>query len=132
MQLCTICQKYIEPNRVSYRCGDMDTCSQECNVKRLECLYVIDPNLSSPVKWIVKSSVPGKTRSVPTNMHKMEKYRDKECCREEYRHEIYQRKHHATEKIKFRRHIPSSRYYALIAFVSISILLYNVLFLLII
>ena len=132
MQLCSICQKHIEPNRVSYRCGDMDTCSQECNVKRLECLYVIDPNLSSPVKWIVNSSIPGKTRSVPTNMNRLEKCGDKEFCPEKYQHEIYQEKHHASGKIKFRRRIPGSRYYTLIAFVSISIILYNVLFLLII
>jgi len=67
MHLCSICQKDIKPNKALYRCGDMDTCSPECNTKRLECIYIIDPNLSSPTRWITNRTFRYDSHCSPMN-----------------------------------------------------------------
>lgn len=122
MQICGICQKHIEQNRVTYRCGDMGTCSPECNVKRLEYLYIIDPNLSSPVKWEPNNTVPVWARQ------ESRACREEVCCPEIYRPATFHKEYFTEEKVKRRRDMPSIKYCTLITFVPISILLYNTLF----
>jgi hypothetical protein len=123
MQICGICQKHIEQNRVTYRCGDMGTCSPECNVRRLEYLYIIDPNLSSPVEWITSNTIPVRAR------------RESKVCREElcfpetyHPYGTFHKEHFTEEKVKPWRNTPSLKYCALITFVPISVLLYKTLF----
>jgi hypothetical protein len=123
MQICGICQKHIEQNRVTYICGDMETCSPECNVKRLEYIYIIDPNLSSPVEWKTKNTIPVRAR------------RESKACREEtcspemhHPYRTFYNGHFTEEKIKPWRYMPSLKYCTLATFVIMSVLLYKILF----
>jgi hypothetical protein len=122
-QTCGICQKHIEQNRVTYRCGDMETCSPECNVKRLEYIYIIDPSLSSPVKWKTNNTVLFRERWET-------KVSREEACSPEMHHPYgtIHSEHFNEEKVKPWRDIPSLKYCALAIFVPISVLLYKILF----
>jgi hypothetical protein len=132
IQLCSVCQRQIEPNRATYRCGDMETCSQECNAKRLEHIYIIDPNLSSPVKWITSHAIHERTRSETPNTKEHDACREEACYPETHRPGIFHTYHLSEEKEKPRRDIPSLKFCALATFVPISVILYKLLFSLVI
>ena len=138
MQLCSICQRYIEPYKATYRCGDMETCSQECNIKRLEYIYMIDPSLSFPVKWITNETTFKKTHIELTYTDEQiyrnepEILRNESCYPEIYHPEIRQNEFLRKEKIKFGRGTRSLKLCTIITFVPISVLLYKTLFSLII
>jgi hypothetical protein len=125
IQLCSVCQRRIEPYKATYRCGDMVTCSQECNAKRLEYIYIIDPNLSSPVKWITSHAIYERTHSETPSTKEYGACREEACYPETHRPGIF---HLSEEKEKPRRDIPSLKFCALATFVPISILLYKLLF----
>lgn len=125
IQSCSVCQKQIEPYKATYRCGDMVTCSQECNAKRLEHIYIIDPNLSSPVIWTTSWSIHDRTLSETSNTKGHGICREEACYPETHRPGIF---HLSEEKAKPRRDIPGLKFCALATFVPISVLLYKLLF----
>ena len=132
MQTCSICRRHIEPNRVTYRCGDVDTCSPECNVKRLEHLHIIDPTLSSPVKWITSHVSPTGARGEVPNTKVLGMCREEAFYPEIYHPEVRRNEYLSEKKIKFRRSTPNLKLCALATFVPITVLLYKILFSLVI
>ena len=105
------------------------TCSQECNAKRLEHIYIIDPNLSSPVKWITSHAIHERTRSETQSTNEYGPCREEACYPETHRPGIF---HLSEEKVKPHRDVPSLKLCALATFVPITVLLYKILFLLVI
>ena len=132
MKLCSICQRHIEPYKATYRCGDMETCSQVCNIKRLEYIYMIDPSLSFPVKWITNKTSSEKTHIELTYTHEPEIHRNEACYPEIYHPEIRQNEFLKKKTINFGRRTRSLKLCTIITFVPISVLLYKTLFSLII
>ena len=132
MQLCSICQRHIQPYKATYRCGDMETCSQECNIKRLEYIYMIDPSLSSPVKWMMPNTISAKTYRMHTSLNEPEIHREEVCYPEIYHPEIRQNEVLRKENVKFGRGTRSLKACVVITFIPISALLYRILFSLII
>ena len=125
IQSCSVCQKQIEPYKATYICGDMVTCSQECNAKRLEHIYDIDPNLSSPVKWTTSCSINDRTLIETSNTRRHCICSEEACYPETHRPGIF---HLSKEKAKHYRDIPSLKFCAFTIFVPISVLLYKLLF----
>jgi hypothetical protein len=104
MQFCGVCLKDIGSNKALYRCGDMDTCSPECNTKRLESIYIIDPNLSSPTRWITNRTFRYDSRDSPKNTTRVEICEEEACFPESYHPEVIHQetriKLHSTEEEK--------------------------------
>ena len=62
----------------------MDTCSPECNTKRLECIYTIDPTLSSPTRWITNRTFRYDLYDSPKNAATVEMCEEEACFPESY------------------------------------------------
>ena len=85
IQVCSMCRRSIEPNKALYRCGDTNTCSPECNIKRLEHICSLDPNLSSPTRWLTNRTFRYDMPVSPTNV-KIQMSCNEESCSPESHH----------------------------------------------
>ena len=89
IQICSMCRRSIEPNKALYRCGDTDTCSPECNIKRLEHICIIDPNLSSPTRWLTNRTFRYDVPVSPTNVKVQESCKEEACSPESHHPESH-------------------------------------------
>ena len=88
IQVCSMCRRSIEPNKALYRCGDTNTCSPECNIKRLEHICIIDPNLSSPTRWLTNRTFRYDMPVSPTNVKIQMSCKEESCSPESHHPEV--------------------------------------------
>jgi len=93
---------------------------------------MIDPSLSSPVKWMMPNTISAKTYRMHTSLNEPEIHREEVCYPEIYHPEIRQNEVLRKENVKFGRGTRSLKACVVITFIPISALLYRILFSLII